>query len=132
MIRKVIGENIMVQSISGEEVSPGGIIVPKKGQFANGTTGLVISVGSGRIDQNGKYVHIDCKPGDIILYRNFASADRRGNIAPDVQVVEWSEGGKTFRIIPEHYFIAVLQDNFNPAEVEDGVLVDDEPVEIKE
>ena len=108
MIHKLIGDHILVEKIDTEKKTESGIIVGSQG-YTNGITGLVLLVGQGPLDKDGKHVSISCNQGDIVLYRDYANWDQRSRQQiPDAQIVEWTEGDRRFRIIPGHYLIAVL------------------------
>ncbi|MFA6356769.1 MAG: co-chaperone GroES, partial [Candidatus Omnitrophota bacterium] len=63
---KPLGDKVIVEVLSAEEKTKGGIIIPdtakEKPQEAK-----VIAVGSGKVLDNGKTVAPDVKAGDIII-----------------------------------------------------------------
>lgn len=125
MITKLFTDHILIEDVSGEKQTESGLILPSQGQFVNAKTGLVLLVGPGIITNEGVRIPVECSQGDMVLYRNYANWDARTRTrTPDAQVVEWSEEGRTLRIIPGHYLIAVLE---NEADQSLPVAVADEP-----
>jgi len=65
---KLMSDNIAVKPLSeADEVTPGGIVVPKN-QFKPIRTGEVIAVGPGRRARNGNIIPVTLSPGDQVLY----------------------------------------------------------------
>ena len=62
-----IGEKIIVKSLSSNEQTEGGVILPDIAQ-EDSTRGEVIAVGPGAILLDGTYCKMQTKPGDIVVY----------------------------------------------------------------
>jgi chaperonin GroES len=67
-------DRVLVKRLEAEETTKGGIIIPdtakEKPQEAE-----VISVGKGRLDENGKVVPLDVKKGDKVLIGKFSGTE---------------------------------------------------------
>lgn len=68
---QVLGNRILVVPDKMEEKTVGGIILPGQ-QGQTKTTGMVESVGKGRLLQDGSYAPLEVKVGDRILFEKFA------------------------------------------------------------
>ena len=71
---KPLGDKVIVEVLSAEEKTKGGIILPdtakEKPQEAK-----VIAVGSGKILENGKVVAPDVKAGDIVIFGKYSGSE---------------------------------------------------------
>jgi len=65
-----LADRILVQPIEQEEVTKGGIVLPKTLK-EKPLEGKVLAVGPGRLSEDGKRVVMDIKVGDIVLYGKF-------------------------------------------------------------
>ena len=67
-------DRVLVKRLEAEETTKGGIIIPdtakEKPQEAE-----VISVGKGRMDEDGKVIPLDVKKGDKVLIGKFSGTD---------------------------------------------------------
>jgi len=66
-----VGDRVVVEREESEERTPGGIVLPDtaKDKPARGT---VVSVGDGRLLDNGKRVPFQVKPGDRVVFSSYA------------------------------------------------------------
>jgi chaperonin GroES len=71
---KPLGDKVIVEVLSAEDKTKGGIILPdnakEKPQEAK-----VIAVGSGKVLDNGKTVAPDVKTGDIIIFGKYSGSE---------------------------------------------------------
>jgi len=71
---KPLGDKVIVEVLSAEEKTKGGIILPdtakEKPQEAK-----VIAVGSGKTLENGKVVAPDVKVGDIVIFGKYSGSE---------------------------------------------------------
>ena len=71
---KPLGDKVIVEVLSAEEKTKGGIILPdtakEKPQEAK-----VIAVGSGKTLENGKVVAPDVKAGDIVIFGKYSGSE---------------------------------------------------------
>ncbi len=62
-----LGQRILVERIEEQEkVTPGGIIIPDSAK-EKPTQGMVIAVGPGGRDKEGKRIPMDIKAGDLVV-----------------------------------------------------------------
>jgi chaperonin GroES len=71
---KPLGDHVIVQTISQEEVTAGGIFLPETAQ-QRPQEGLVIAVGPGRTLDNGTVVPLDVKEGDRVIYARYGGTE---------------------------------------------------------
>ncbi len=62
-----LGDRLVVRRLEAEEKTAGGIIIPDTAKDKP-QEGEVVAVGPGARDESGKYVAIDVKVGDIVLF----------------------------------------------------------------
>jgi chaperonin GroES len=63
-----LGQRILVERIEEQEkVTPGGIIIPDSAK-EKPTQGMVIAVGPGGRDKEGKRIPMDIKAGDLVVF----------------------------------------------------------------
>ncbi len=71
---KPLGDKVIVEVLSAEEKTKGGIILPdtakEKPQEAK-----VIAVGSGKVLDNGKTVAPEVKAGDIVIFGKYSGSE---------------------------------------------------------
>ena len=71
---KPLGDRVLVQAIEAKESMKGGIIIPDTAK-EKPMEGKVISVGKGKISEDGKLVPMDVKAGDTILYGKYSGTE---------------------------------------------------------
>jgi len=67
-------DRILVQRLEGEEKTKGGIIIPDTAK-EKPQQGKVVSVGSGRVTEEGKIQPLDVKAGEKILFSKYAGTE---------------------------------------------------------
>ncbi len=67
-------DRIIVKRIEGDEVSPGGIIIPDSAK-EKPQEGTVIAIGKGKIGEDGKLQPLDVKKGDKVLFSKYAGSE---------------------------------------------------------
>ncbi len=67
-------DRILVKRVEGEERSAGGIIIPDNAK-EKPMEGTVISVGNGKVMNDGKLVKPDVKAGDTIIFSKYAGSE---------------------------------------------------------
>ncbi len=67
-------DRVVVRRLEEKETAKGGIIIPDTAK-EKPQEGEVIEVGAGRIDEKGKRIPLDVKPGDRILFGKYAGND---------------------------------------------------------
>lgn len=69
-----LGDRVVVKQSRQEETRASGLVIPDTAR-EKPQLGVVISVGPGRLDDNGKRVFIDLKEGDRVLYAKYSGQD---------------------------------------------------------
>ncbi len=67
-------DRILVKRVDEEEKTAGGIIIPDSAK-EKPQEGIVISVGNGKISDDGKVQPLDVKKGDKILFSKYAGTE---------------------------------------------------------
>jgi chaperonin GroES len=71
---KPLGNRVVVEPIEGEEITAGGIVLPETAK-EKPQKGKVSSVGPGERDDDGKYIQMDVKAGDTVLFAKYAGTE---------------------------------------------------------
>jgi chaperonin GroES len=69
-----LGDRVVVKQTRQDEVRASGLVIPDTAR-EKPQLGVVIAVGPGRLDDNGKRVPIDLKNGDRVLYAKYSGQD---------------------------------------------------------
>ncbi|MCE3255086.1 MAG: groS [Rickettsiaceae bacterium] len=67
-------DRILVERIEAENKTKGGIIIPDTAQ-EKPAEGLVLAVGKGNVDENGKRIALDVKVGDRVLFTKWGGTE---------------------------------------------------------
>jgi chaperonin GroES len=67
-------DKVLIKPSNPEEVTKGGIIIPGNAK-EKPTRGEVLAVGEGRILPNGILVPPDVKPGNVVIYGQYAGTE---------------------------------------------------------
>jgi chaperonin GroES len=73
-----LGDRVVIEPSEGEDVTPGGILMPETAK-EKPQRGLVVAVGAGRRDENGKLITMDVKVDDKVLYAKYAGTEIKVN-----------------------------------------------------
>jgi chaperonin GroES len=92
---KPLGDRVIVKQSDAEEKTKSGILLPDSAK-EKPTKGKVISVGPGKLDDNGKRMEIGVRAGDNIYYGKYSGTD--------VEV-----DGEKFVILRESDILGVLE-----------------------
>ncbi len=71
---KPLGNRVVVEPVEQDEVTAGGIVLPETAK-EKPQKGKVLSVGPGERDDNGKYIPMDVKAGDMVLYAKYSGTE---------------------------------------------------------
>jgi chaperonin GroES len=71
---KPLEDRIVIQQLEAEQVTTSGIIIPDSAK-EKPQEGTVVSVGPGRIDDNGNRVPLDVTVGDVVLYSRYGGTE---------------------------------------------------------
>jgi chaperonin GroES len=69
-----LGDRVVVRRVQEDQKTPGGIIIPDTAQ-EKPQEGEVIAVGPGALDENGKRVIPEVKPGDFVLFGKWSGTE---------------------------------------------------------
>ena len=69
-----LGDRVVVQPSQEEEVSKGGIILPDTAK-EKPQRGVIIAVGPGKLDEEGKRIPMEVKKGDKVIYSKYAGSE---------------------------------------------------------
>ena len=71
---KPLHDRVLVERVSSEDKTKGGIIIPDTAQ-EKPMEGKVLSVGNGARNENGQVVALDVKKGDRILFGKWSGTE---------------------------------------------------------
>jgi chaperonin GroES len=69
-----LGDRVVVKPLEAEETTKGGIILPDTAKEKQ-QKGKVLSVGTGKILENGTRVPMEVRDGDIILFSKYGGTE---------------------------------------------------------
>ena len=91
---KPLGDRVLVEQAEEKEVKKGGIIIPDSAK-EKPTEGIVVALGTGKTDDNGKKVAFEVKKGDRVLVSKYGGTEIKLD-------------GKEFRIFSSDDILAVI------------------------
>jgi chaperonin GroES len=71
---KPLGNRVVIEPVEGEEITAGGIVLPETAK-EKPQKGKVLSAGPGDRDDDGKYIPMDVKAGDTVLFAKYAGTE---------------------------------------------------------
>ncbi len=71
---KPLGNRVVIEPLEQEEITPGGIVLPETAK-EKPQKGSVLSIGPGERDDKGKYIPMDVKEGDTVLFAKYAGTE---------------------------------------------------------
>ena len=71
---KPLGNRVIVEPSEAEEVTAGGIVLPDTAK-EKPQKGTVLAIGPGERDEDGKYISMDVKTGDVVLYAKYSGTE---------------------------------------------------------
>ena len=72
---KPLADRAVIKSKPQEEKTKGGLFLPDTASKERPMEGEVLSVGEGRLDDNGRRVPMAVKPGEHVLFAKYAGTD---------------------------------------------------------
>lgn len=72
---KPLGDKVVIRPLTDEEsgsTSASGIIIPDTAAKEKGDQGVVVAVGSGVRDEDGKRMEMEVKTGDRVLFKSWS------------------------------------------------------------
>ncbi|MFB5664347.1 co-chaperone GroES [Alteribacillus sp. HJP-4] len=91
---KPLGDRIVIEQIQTEEKTTSGIVLPDSAQ-EKPQEGKVISVGNGRVSDNGERIAMDVNAGDSVIFSKYAGTEVKYD-------------GKEYLILRESDVLAVI------------------------
>ncbi|MDO8303711.1 MAG: co-chaperone GroES [Sedimentisphaerales bacterium] len=91
-----LGDKVLVQRLEAETKTAGGIVIPDAAK-EKPQRGTVISVGEGKLLDDGSRGQVQVKKGDKVLFTSYAGTE--------VKI-----GGKDYLIMDETDIMAVIED----------------------
>ena len=91
---KPLGDRILVESVEEKEVKKGGIIIPDSAK-EKPQESIVVALGTGKTDDNGKKVPFEVKKGDRILCSKYGGTEIKID-------------GKEYKILSSDDILAIL------------------------
>jgi len=94
---KPLGNRIMVEGAieSGPKNKKGGIIIPDSAQ-EKPMESIVVALGTGKTDDNGKKIAFECKKGDRVLVSRYGGTEIKSD-------------GKEYKIVNAEDVLAVIE-----------------------
>lgn len=92
---KPLGDRLVIEPREREEFTASGIILPETAK-EKPQEGVVLAVGPGRRDDDGKRVEMDVNSGDVVLYAKYAGTEVKVD-------------GKKLLILKESDILAILE-----------------------
>lgn len=71
---KPLGSRVVIEPLEQEEKTAGGIVLPETAK-EKPQKGVVLSVGPGDRDEDGKRIAMDVKEGDTVLFAKYAGTE---------------------------------------------------------
>ena len=92
---KPLGSRVVVEPMEENEVTAGGIVLPETAK-EKPQKGVVLSVGPGDRDDEGKRIAMDVKVGDTVLFAKYGGTEIKMD-------------GKKFLILRESDLLAIVK-----------------------
>ena len=92
---KPLADRVVIEPLDREERTASGIILPETAK-EKPQEGKVMAIGPGRRDEDGKYVPMDVKEGDTVLFAKYSGTE--------IKIDE-----KKYLILKESDILAVVQ-----------------------
>jgi len=90
-----LGDRVLVEPAEEKEVKKGGIIIPDSAK-EKPTEGLIVALGTGKTDDNGKKVPFEVKKGDRVLVSKYGGTEIKLD-------------GKEYKILNSDDILAVIE-----------------------
>ena len=92
---KPLGGRVIVEPIEQEDITAGGIILPETAK-EKPQEGKILAAGPGDRDEGGKYIPMEVKVGDKVLYAKYSGTEVKVD-------------GKKLLILKENDILAVVE-----------------------
>jgi chaperonin GroES len=91
---KPLGDRVLVEAVEEKEVKKGGIIIPDSAKDQP-MESIIVALGTGKTDDNGKKVPFEVKKGDRVLVSKYGGTEIKLD-------------GKEYKILNSDDILAVL------------------------
>ncbi|MFC1548734.1 co-chaperone GroES [Candidatus Omnitrophota bacterium] len=71
---KPLGDRVLIEVLEAEETTKGGIVLPDSAK-EKPQQGKIVSVGKGKITDDGKVIPLEVKEGDTVLYGKYSGTE---------------------------------------------------------
>ncbi len=71
---KPLGDRIVLEAVAREEKTASGIVLPETAK-EKPQEGVVVAVGSGRLDEKGNRVALEVKVGDRVIFSKYSGTE---------------------------------------------------------
>jgi chaperonin GroES len=92
---KPLGDRVLVEPVEEKETKKGGIIIPDSAK-EKPTEGLIVALGTGKTDDDGKKVPFEVKKGDRVLVSKYGGTEVKLN-------------GKEYKILNSDDILAIIE-----------------------
>ncbi|PYM14223.1 MAG: co-chaperone GroES [Verrucomicrobia bacterium] len=92
---KPLGDRVLVEPVEEKELKKGGIIIPDTAK-EKPTEGVIVALGTGKTDDNGKKVPFEVKKGDRVLISKYGGTEIKLN-------------GKEYKILNSDDILAMVE-----------------------
>jgi chaperonin GroES len=92
---KPLGDRVLVEPAEEKEVKKGGIIIPDSAK-EKPTEGIIVALGTGKTDDNGKKIPFEVKKGDRVLVSKYGGTEIKLD-------------GKEYKILNSDDILAVIE-----------------------
>ena len=92
---KPLGDRVLVEPVEEKETKKGGIIIPDTAK-EKPTEGVIVALGTGKTDDNGKKVPFEVKKGDRVLISKYGGTEIKLN-------------GKEYKILNSDDILAMVE-----------------------
>ena len=75
---KPLGDRVLVEPVEEKELKKGGIIIPDTAK-EKPTEGVIVALGTGKTDDNGKKVPFEVNKGDRVLISKYGGTEIKLN-----------------------------------------------------
>ena len=93
---KPLSDHVLIESVSREEKTESGILLPETAEREKPEQGTVLAVGPGKTNASGKIIPVDVKEGDKVLFTKYGPT-------------EIKVGGKDYLIAKAEDILAILE-----------------------
>ncbi len=71
---KPLGDRVLIEQVEEKETKKGGIIIPDTAK-EKPSEGIIVALGTGKTDENGKKVAFEVKKGDRVLVSKYGGTE---------------------------------------------------------